>query len=88
MKPPDLDAEWGAAKQVLAAAKLLVDYLEAVPTVPKQLSQQLDDAFSELMTLVGRSGVSRDAGDAACSMANWIALCMVAVERPEQLEDE
>lgn len=88
MNPPDFDVEWQVAKRIVAASRLLVDYLAAAPDVSKQLKDQLDHAFDELMQLAVMQGASSYARATANELSNWIAVCMTAVEDPAGLEIE
>lgn len=85
---PDYEIDWRLAKVVAEAARLLVAYLDECPAPSKSLTDRLDHYFDTLPSPRLLKGASPEAIEVAQHLANWIARVTVAIERPQDLEED
>lgn len=86
MHVPDFDIDWRLARRLLRVLKLLVTYLEEIPTPGPELSEKLGDVAMELFHPDVTAGASPEAKEAANDLMNWVARITTAIERPWDLE--
>lgn len=88
MHTPDLDADYRIARALREGTKLLTAFIEAGPTPPQDLREQVLYAALELQ----RYWLAGLASPWGCKVAGdffeWATRCMRAVTAPEELEDE
>jgi hypothetical protein len=83
---PDFDVDWRVARRFVDALQLLLAYMEAVPSPPRMLASKLGDLVMDLDHPELLAGAAPEARDLASALANWVARCTTAVERPWELE--
>ena len=89
MHTPDLDADYGIAQALREGTKLLMAFLEAGPSPPRRLREQLFDAAFELQRLGSADGGAFPAGrKVAAEFYAWTVRCMAAGPSPDKLEDD
>lgn len=86
MHVPDFDIDWRLAKRFQEVMRLLVTYLEEVPSPRPDLAKKLWDAAEALYHPQVTAGASPEAEAAASDLANWVARIITAIERPWDLE--
>ena len=66
--------------------RLLVTYLEEIPSPRPELARKLGDLAMDLDHPEVTAGVSPEARDSANHLSGWVARIITAIERPWDLE--
>lgn len=86
MHVPDFDIDWRLAKRLQEVMRLLVTYLEEIPSPRPELSRKLGDLAMDLDHPELTAGASPEAVAATFDLSNWVARIITAHERPWDLE--
>jgi hypothetical protein len=86
MDVPDFDIEWRLARRFQNALRLLVTYMEEIPSPRPELSSKLVDLIALLTHPEVTAGASPVAAELGVHLANWIGLILTAHENPEDLD--